>query len=81
MKFSAFSTVCVGLSAVCCALGCVLAYAAWQRAGLPYNEEGHYFDGLVNYHEQSVLVYGVLAFLALLLGLGLAWVHFRTCRR
>ncbi len=81
MKFSALSTVCAGLSAVCGALGCLLAWVAWQRAGLPYNEEGHYFDGLVNHHQQSVLVYGVLAFLALLLALGLAWVHLRARRR
>ena len=81
MKFSAFSKVCAGLSAVCGVLGGVLAWVAWQRAGLPYNEEGHYFDGLVNHHEQSVLVYGVLAVVALLLALGLAWVYLRTRRR
>ena len=53
----------------------------FERACLPYNEEGHYFDGLVNHHEQSVLVYGVLAVVALLLALGLAWVYLRTrCR-
>ena len=54
---------------------------AWQRAGLPYNEEGQYFDGLVNYHQQSVLAYAVMAVVAFLLGLGLAWVARRTRRR
>lgn len=39
--------VCTGLSVLSGALGCVLAVVAWQRAGLPYNEAGHYFDGLV----------------------------------
>jgi len=58
-----------------------LFYFVFERACLPYNEEGHYFDGLVNHHEQSVLVYGVLAVVALLLALGLAWVYLRTrCR-
>lgn len=73
--------VCAGLSVMSAVLGCLLAVVAWQRAGLPYNEEGHYFDGLVNYHQQSVLVYAVLAVVALLLALGLAWVYLKTRRR
>ena len=62
------------------AISCALPYVAWQRSGLPYNEQGQYFDGLVNYHQQSVLVYAVLAFAALLLALGLAWLHRKTRR-
>lgn len=81
MKRSTLFMVCAGLSAWSAVLGCVLAVVAWQRAGLPYNEEGHYFDGLVNYHHQSVLAYAVLAGVALLLALGLAWLGFKTRRR
>ncbi|MBY0492118.1 MAG: hypothetical protein K2R93_19915 [Gemmatimonadaceae bacterium] len=54
---------------------------AWQRAGLPYNEQGHYFDGLVNYHQQSVLGYALAALAALLLAGALAWVVSGTRRR
>jgi hypothetical protein len=32
-----------------------------ERSALPYNSEGNYFDGTVNYHQHSVTVYGVLA--------------------
>lgn len=80
MRRPARFLVCVGLSALSAALGCVLAVLAWQRASLPYNEEGQYFDGLVNYHQQSVLVYTVLAGAALLLTLGFAWLALKTRR-
>ena len=73
MKRSALFMVCASLSALCGVLGCVLAVVAWQRAGLPYNEQGHYFDGLVNYHQQSVLGYALAALAALLLAGALAW--------
>ena len=81
MRRSALFMVCTGLSVLSAVLGGVLAVVAWQRAGLPYNEEGHYFDGLVNYHQQSVLVYVVMAIVALLLALGLAWAAIRARRR
>ena len=80
MRRSALFMVCTGLSAGAAVLGGVLAVVAWRRAGLPYNEEGHYFDGLVNYHQQSVLVYAVLASAALLLALGLARLALKTRR-
>jgi hypothetical protein len=80
MRRSARFMLCAGLSALSAALACVLAAVAWQRAGLPYSEEGHYFDGLVNYHQQSVLVYTVLAGAAWLLALGLAWLALGTRR-
>lgn len=81
MKRSALFMVCASLSALSAVLGCVLAVVAWQRAGLPYNEEGHYFDGLVNYHQQSVLGYAFAALAALLLAGALAWVVSGTLRR
>lgn len=81
MKRSALFMICTGLSVLCVVLGCALAMVAWQGAGLPYNQEGHYFDGLVNYHQQSVLAYAAMAGIVLLLSLGLAWVCFMTRRR
>lgn len=80
MRRSALFIICAGLSAGSAVLGAVLAVVAWQRAGLPYNEEGHYFDGLVNVHEQSVLVYALAALVALLLAGALAWVARRARR-
>lgn len=81
MRRSALFMICRGLSALCGVLGCVLAVVAWQRAGLAYNEQGHYFDGLVNYHQQSVLGYALAALAALLLAGALAWVVSGTRRR
>lgn len=81
MKRSSLVMVSTGLSALCGVLGCVLAVVAWQRAGLPYNEQGHYFNGLVNYHQQSVLGYAFAALAALLLAGALAWVVSGTLRR
>ena len=58
MRWSALFMVCAGLSACCGALGLGLAVVAWQRARLPYNEQGQYFDGLVNYDEQAAVKVG-----------------------
>ncbi len=80
MKFLDISRVSVWLAGVCVATSCTLAYVAFERAGLPYNVEGNYFDGLVNYHQQSVLAYAVMAVVTFLLALGLAWVHLKTRR-
>ncbi|MFM2386984.1 MAG: hypothetical protein RL660_1741 [Bacteroidota bacterium] len=44
----------------------MLCWTFFSRARMDYNEEGNYFDqniGIV-YHEQAVLVYGVLAFIS-----------------
>lgn len=52
------------------ALAAIIALLAWaDRRGLPYNEEGRYFDldqGVV-LHEQSVAIYGIhgIAFIAI----------------
>jgi hypothetical protein len=81
MRRATLFMVSMGLSALFLALGCVLAVVAWQRAGLPYNEQGHYFDGLVNVHQQSVLGYALAALTALFLAGALAWVARRARRR
>ena len=33
----------------------------WQRFNMPYNDAGRYFDGLVVFHEQGVVVYALLS--------------------
>ena len=33
----------------------------WQRFNMPYNEAGRYFDGLVVFDEQGVVVYALLS--------------------
>lgn len=48
------------------------------RSRLPYNSEGNYFDGVVNYHEQSIVVYGVMAaasFASFLTAVALLGIH------
>lgn len=51
----------------------VCAYA-FTKAGMPYNEEGNYFDGVTVHHAGSEYVYGVVGLLfgvfALVAGLG-----------
>ncbi len=80
MKCAWISPVLAALAGLGAAVCCVLAYVAVPRARLPYNEAGQYFDGLVNYQQQSVLVYAVLAAAAFLLTLGLGWLAIKTRR-
>jgi hypothetical protein len=47
-------------------VGLIFLILAVQRSTLPYNSEGNYFDGVVNYHEQSITVYGFLACISFL---------------
>jgi len=54
------------------ALGCAALFV--QATRLPYNDQGHYFDGLVVHHAQAVGVYGGLALVMALLALALGWV-------
>ena len=69
------------LAAACLVLACGLGWLAWQRSTLPYGEDGNHFDGLVNLHEQSVVVWAVLALITLLLAVGLYALHRKTrCR-
>lgn len=62
------------LVAFLASVGLIFLALAIQRSTLPYNSEGNYFDGVVNYHEQSVEVYGVLfvvSFLAAIILFGI----------
>ena len=63
------------------AIALLLAVLAFRRARLPYDEEGSFFDGTVNIHQQSVEVFALLAALALLLAIFCWWVHRRSRRR
>ena len=49
------------LAALFAGVGLIFLAIAIQRSTLPYNSEGNYFDGVVNYHEHSDLVYGFFA--------------------
>lgn len=60
-------------AALLAVLGLIFLTLAVRRSTLPYNSEGNYFDGVVNYHEHSVVGYGVMAgitFLAAVMLLG-----------
>jgi hypothetical protein len=61
MIHSIISKVLLCFSAVVVSVGLIFLILALQRSTLPYNSEGNYFDGVVNYHEQSIIVYGILA--------------------
>jgi hypothetical protein len=49
------------LAALLSGVGLIFLTLAVRRSRLPYNSEGNYFDGVVNYHEHSVVGYGVMA--------------------
>lgn len=48
-------------AAVLAGVGLIFLTFAIRRSTLPYNSEGNYFDGVVNYHQQSIAGYGVMA--------------------
>src|SRR4051812_41350638 len=49
------------LAALLAGVGLIFLILAVRRSALPYNSEGNYFDGVVNYHEHSVVAYGFMA--------------------
>lgn len=48
-------------TALLAGVGLIFLILAVHRSTLPYNSEGNYFDGVVNYHEHSVVVCGFMA--------------------
>jgi hypothetical protein len=68
------------LSVLTGAIGVLFVSLTVNRSMLPYNSEGNYFDGVVVYHEQSVLGYGLCACVAAIVTLALAWMS-RWLRR
>lgn len=61
--------------------GVLFALLAVERGTLPYNSEGNYFDGVVNYHEQSVVVFAILACVSLAVTVALVWAGRRLRAR
>ena len=64
-----------GLLALLLGISAALLCAyAFTKAGMPYNEQGSYFDGVTVHHAGSEYVYGVLGLsfgvFALVAGLG-----------
>lgn len=49
----------------------------WQRANMPYDEAGRYFDGLVVWHEQSVFVYALLSIVSFFMLLATGYLVWR----
>jgi drug/metabolite transporter (DMT)-like permease len=63
------------LSAFLAVIGLIFLALAIQRSTLPCNSEGNYFDGVINYHEQSVEAYGILSIVAFLAAIILFSIH------
>jgi len=61
-------------------IGLVFLILAILRSTLPYNSEGNYFDGVVNYHEQSIFSYGILAAVSFLAAVMLFAIRFLVRR-
>ena len=55
------SKLLLGLTALVAGAGLIFLVLTVRRSTLPYNSEGNYFDGAVNYHEHMVMFYGILA--------------------
>jgi len=58
---------------ICVLLAVPPGVLAWQRADLPYNEAGRYFDAAtgVVYHQQGVAIWATIAAVSVLAGVGL----------
>jgi hypothetical protein len=63
------------LTALLAGVGLIFLLLAVKRSTLPYNSEGNYFDGVVNYHEQSVVVYGFMAGVSFLAAVTLSGIR------
>lgn len=65
------------ISAISFVFALSFAHIGYQRAQLPYNELGRYYDGLVVWDEGAVGVYVVMALFFLLLSLLLLFVYLK----
>ena len=70
------------LAAIAAVLAVLVASYAISKFGLPYNEEGRYFDGLVVHRAGSEYAFGflavVLGVVAVLAGVGARRLHHRA---
>lgn len=72
----------LGLLALMLGAAAALASAyAVAKAGMPYNEAGRYFDGLVVHHAGGEYVYGLLALLCWAGAVGAGVSAYRMLRR
>jgi hypothetical protein len=55
-------------------IGLVTSVIAYQRAVMPYNSEGNYFDGMVNYQDGAQFVYGGIALIAFISAGFATWI-------
>jgi hypothetical protein len=69
------------LAALLAGVGLIFLALAIQRSTLPYNSEGNYFDGVVNYHEQSVFGYVFFAGVSFLAAVMLFGIRFLVQRK
>lgn len=81
MNQSLTSKLLLWLAALLSGADLIFLTLAVRRSTLPYNSEGNYFDGTVNYHEHSVVVYGVMAGAAFLAAVSSAVVRHTLRRR
>jgi hypothetical protein len=61
-------------------IGLVTSVIAYQRAVMPYNSEGNYFDGMVNYQDGAQFVYGGIALCAFTISGYFTWLMQRLIR-
>jgi hypothetical protein len=55
-------------------IGLITSCITYQRAVMPYNSEGNYFDGMVNYQDGAQFVYGGIALCAFIAAGSAAWI-------
>lgn len=69
------------VAVVSAGLAAVLSALAITKAGMPYNEQGRYFDGEVVHHADAVLVFGGLAGVLWLVAVAVGLWAFRVFRK
>jgi len=60
----------------------IISNAFFNRMKMPFNSEGNYFDenaGIV-YHQQSVMAYGIMAFILLATSVFLVFIFAKNLR-
>jgi hypothetical protein len=62
------------------AIGLLSSLITYKRAVMPYNSEGNYFDGMVNYHSGAQFIYGFGAVLAFVVAVSMFWLMLRLLR-
>lgn len=50
----------------------------WKRKSISYNEAGRYFDGIVVWHEQDIVVYALFSIISFVAAVAMAYL---VCRK